>query len=173
MAASWRDACRASIEMMKATQDACDPELQSKTEQHATTTLTQKLQQVGSLKPEDIAELGKLVKEAELPSGWGKDLLRAAAQRKLDLSIEAKPEKKRPPKTRAIVYMVPELFARTYLGYPTGAIHAYANQLALAGRARRAVGTLLCRRSVSRLCRGPRRGHQERRDGKTQGLPLA
>ena len=95
MAASWLDACRASIEMMKATQDACDPELQSKTEQHATTTLTQKLQQVGSLKPEDIAELGRLAKEAELPSGWGKDLLRAAAQRKLDLSIEAKPEKDR------------------------------------------------------------------------------
>ena len=93
MAASWLAAVSSSVAMMKATQEACDPELQSKTEQHATTTLMHQLQQVSSLKPEDIAEFGKILKEAQLPSGWGKDLMRAAVQRKLDLSLEAKPEK--------------------------------------------------------------------------------
>ena len=95
MAEPWLAACRSCIEMINATDAACDPDLKSKTEQHGKATLMKQLQQVSSLKAEDITLLGKILKEAQLPSEWGRDLMRAAAQRKLDLNIEAKPDKDR------------------------------------------------------------------------------
>ena len=81
MAASWLDSVYAHIAMLKTSQDLNDASLQSQTEQNATTTLTLQLQELTSLQPQHIAKLGKMLKEAELPSGWGKQLMEAAVRR--------------------------------------------------------------------------------------------
>ena len=163
MAASWLAAVSSSVAMMKATQEACDPELQSKTEQHATTTLTHQLQQVSSLKPEDIAEFGKILKEAQLPSGWGKDLMKAAVQRKLDLSLEAKPEKSGEKQGQSCTWIQNYLPERIWLTLIEPSTPMPIGLRSLDSHAVN-LGIFYGDEAFSCLSRGPRRAHQEGRD---------